>query len=45
MKTRKFVVPSKPMLSNEGERRPRERRTLGLRYGGSGEGQGSEAAR
>ncbi|WP_269142115.1 hypothetical protein [Sphingomonas sp. IC-11] len=28
---RKFVVPSKPVVS-EGEKPPRERRTLGLRY-------------
>jgi hypothetical protein len=28
---RKFVTPSKPNTS-EGEKRPRERRTLGVRY-------------
>ena len=29
---RKFVVPSKPTVAQESEKRPRERRTLGLRY-------------
>lgn len=46
MKTRKYKVPSKPMVSDAGvgmsRDRPRERRTLALRYG---DAQGSELAR
>ena len=43
MKTRKFVVPSKPSVADASKDRPRERRTLGLRYGG--DAQGSDLAR
>ena len=48
MKTRKFVLPSKPSLADPGSivggERPRERRTLGLRYG-AGDAQGSDLSR
>ena len=47
MKTRKFVVPSKPSVAdagtNIGEERPHERRTLGLRY--ASDAQGSDLSR
>ena len=32
MMKRKIVIPSKPAMRPEGEREPRERRRLGLRY-------------
>ena len=43
MKTRKYTVPSKPSVSDPARDRPRERRTLGLRYGG--DAQGSDVSR
>ncbi len=42
MKTRKYTVPSKPMVADAAKDRPRERRTLALRYG---DAQGSDLAR
>ena len=29
---RKFVIPSKPSVEHAGDKRPRERRTLGIRF-------------
>ena len=45
MKTRKYTVPSKPSVSDGGKDRPRERRTLGVRFGAGGDAQGSDLSR
>ena len=39
MKTRKYVMPSKPGSGDTANQQPRERRTLALRYGAGGPGE------